>query len=88
MKNEGFWKTRPIIKKLSFKHRGKINLLLEDGREIIIPLKYFPSIKKLNMSQRKYYTIISGEGIALKDANEVFHIQDFLGKEQEYRYAG
>ena len=88
IKIEGFWKTRPMIKKLSFIERGRMSLILQDGRIISVPLKYFPSIKRLNSRQRKYYTILNSEGIAFKDANEVFHIQDFLGKEQDYRYAG
>ena len=88
MKMEGFYKTHPMIKKLSFKEKGRMSIILEDGRIISVPLKYFPSIQQLNLKQRKFYTIINEEGIAFKDANEVFHLQDFLGKEQQYRYAG
>lgn len=87
-KMEGFYKNRPSIKKLSFKDRDKMFILFKDGREISLPLKYFPSIKKLNLNQRRYYTIIGEEGIMFKHSDFVYHIQDFLGKEQNYRYTG
>ncbi len=34
------------------------------------------------------FLALNEEGIAYKDANEVFHIQDFLGNEQDYKYSG
>jgi len=38
----GFWDIEPEIKKISFRHRGKISIHLEDGREIIFPVSAFP----------------------------------------------
>jgi hypothetical protein len=32
---------------------GKISLKIEDGRIIIVPLKYFPDIQKLTVEKRK-----------------------------------
>ena len=34
------------IEKINFDIAGKISLKLEDGRIIIVPLKYFPELKK------------------------------------------
>ena len=40
-------KSKICIEKLSFDIAGKISLKFEDGRVIIVPLKYFPEIKKM-----------------------------------------
>ncbi|MFN6022200.1 MAG: DUF2442 domain-containing protein, partial [Bacteroidota bacterium] len=45
------------IEKINFDIAGKISLKLEDGRIIIVPLKYFPELKKLPVEKRKKYTI-------------------------------
>ena len=39
----------------------------------------FPEIKKLNVSQRKKYHIIGGEGFDFDANDEVYHIADFIG---------
>ena len=88
MRMEGIHKIKPVILKLSFSANGKITLHLEDGRTITAPIKYFPSIKKLSLAQRKRYRIINDQIIMFAGLNEIYHLQDFLGKEQEYRYAG
>ena len=44
------------IEKINFDLLGKISLKLEDGRLIIVPLKYFPELKKLSVDKRKKYT--------------------------------
>jgi len=50
---EGLENISPVIKKIDFKQRGKISFTLEDGRIIIVPVAYFPSIKRLSETQRK-----------------------------------
>jgi hypothetical protein len=85
---EGIYGIRPIIKKLDFTHRGKIALYLKDGRTIISPLSFFPSIKKMPMDKRLKYSIVNDEMILFEYCNEIYHLQDFLGKEIDYRYKG
>jgi hypothetical protein len=85
---EGIHNIKPIITKLSFATTGKIIVYLKDGRQIVSPLRYFPGIKKLSLASRKKYSIVNDQIIMFSEANEVYHLQDFLGKEQEYRYAG
>ncbi|MEO5571436.1 MAG: DUF2442 domain-containing protein [Bacteroidia bacterium] len=58
---------------------GAIELIFEDGRFLVSPLKNFPEIKKLNAAQRKKYHIIGGEGFDFDDNDEVYHIADFIG---------
>lgn len=45
-KVEGFWNIIPKIKKISFPVRGKMQVDLEDGRCLLVPISAFPSIKK------------------------------------------
>ena len=78
---------RPVIDKIKFEYKGKMSIYLEDGRIVIVPLSLFPSIRKLNETQRKKYHIADGQIILFKDCNEVFHIEQFLGSEQKYRYS-
>jgi len=79
---EGFFETEPKIKKLKFPN-GKIEVHLEDGRIIIIPLKHFPSIKKLSTGQRKKWAVLDGIGFDFDDSDEQFHIYQILGKLQK-----
>lgn len=42
------------IKKLDFTgHRGKMAVSLTDGREVIVPLSFFPDIKHLSVKDVK-----------------------------------
>lgn len=85
--SEGVVGIEPQIKKISFEQKGKIYLHLKDGRIIITPLKLFPSISKLSTSQRKKYTISDGEIIVFHHSDEVYHIEQFLGREKDYQYS-
>ena len=47
-------KNSPIsIHKITFDVPGKISLSLQDGRILIVPLKYFPELAKLPVEKRK-----------------------------------
>jgi len=82
---EGFWNVNPKIKKISFQIRGKIDVSLEDGRNIVVPISKFPSIKKLTPLQRlKWY--LFGNGFSFDDCNEVYHIEQILGNFQTYHH--
>lgn len=76
---ERFLEIEPKIKNLKFPN-GKIEIYLEDGRIISVPLKYFPSIKKLTILKRKKWSILDGIGFLFEDSNEVFHLYQILGK--------
>ena len=76
---QGYKTTVPRIKKVVFV-TGKIELYLQDGRALVLPLTHFPSIKKLSLSQRNNFTIINnGTVLNIFDCEEIFHIRDFLG---------
>ena len=73
------------IKKINFDTVGKISLKLEDGRVIIVPLKYFPDIKKLPVEKRKKYTIVDDRTILFFYSDSVYHLEDFMGLESKWR---
>jgi virulence-associated protein VagC len=82
---EGFHGISPRFKKVSFPEPGKIQITLEDGRVIISPLSKFPSLKKLSPEKRKKMSFIDNrKGLWFDDCDEVYHIQDFLGRETDY----
>ncbi len=82
---EGIFNIKPTIKGIDFRHRNKITLHLEDGREISCPLDLFPSIKSLDEKERRKFKILKGQIIMFKNTDEVYHLQNFLGLQQEYQ---
>ena len=84
---EGISNISPVISKIDFPEKGNIRVYLKDGRILVTPLKYFPSLKRLNERERTKYHIADGQILFFDKCNEVFHIEQFLGKEQHYRYS-
>ena len=54
---EGIVNIQPKIDKILFLQKGKMNIYLQDGRIIIIPLNYFSDIKKLSTNQQQFRNI-------------------------------
>jgi hypothetical protein len=75
---------RISIEKLNFDVAGKISLKLEDGRVIIVPLKYFPDLQKLPVEKRKKYTIVDDRTILFAHSDSVYHLEDFMGLESKW----
>ena len=73
------------VEKIKFNTLGKIILVLEDGRELIVPLKYFPELKKLPLEKRKKYTIVDDRIILFNFSDSVYHIEDFFGLEGNWK---
>ncbi len=69
---------RPIIKTVLFSPKC-IHLILMDGRNIIVPIRYFPAIKKMSLQKRKKVAICDGEVLVFEHCDEVLHIKQFLG---------
>ena len=84
---EGVVGIRPTIKKVSFEKRGYISIYLADGRLLFAPLKLYPSIKKMDLEKRKKYFITDGQILIWDTCNEVFHLEQFLGREVDYGYS-
>ena len=73
------------IKQVLFDIPGKITLKLEDGRIIITPLKYFSELQKLSVDKRKKYTIVDDRTILFSYANSIYHLEDFMGLERQWK---
>ena len=73
------------IEKILFDTTGKITIKLEDGRLFISPIKYFPELKSLSVEKRKKYTIVDDRTILFSFANSVYHLEDFIGLESNWR---
>jgi hypothetical protein len=73
------------IEKVEFDIPGKMSVKLEDGRVFIIPLKYFPDIKKLPVEKRKKYTIVDDRTVLFLFSDNVYHLEDFIGLESNWR---
>ena len=68
----------PLASKIWFT-TDKLNLLLEDGREIAVPLEWFPSLLKASDNQRKNWRLIGdGEGIHWPDLDEDILVEGLL----------
>ncbi|MEO8149349.1 MAG: hypothetical protein ABI723_17015 [Bacteroidia bacterium] len=83
---EGIIGITPTIKKISFLSSGKMQIILNDGREVATPLSFFPSIKKLDVTSRKKWYVMNGNLFSFDGCNEIFHIEQVLGKESDYAY--
>ena len=88
MKNkEGINNQKPIIKTIRFDQKGKMSVYLEDGRLVVVPLILFPSIKKLSTSERNDWHISNGQIIIFRNCDDVFHLEQILGTENQYSYS-
>ena len=77
--------TEICIKKLLFNKAGKITIQMEDGRLFIIPLKYFPELKKMSVDKRRKYTIVNNRTILFAYSDSVYHLEDFIGLEGKWQ---
>ncbi len=67
------------IKKLGFgEKRGMMTVYLSDGREVLVPVRLFPEIKKLRKSQREDYMIMDGQFFSFEAISKIFSIKDVL----------
>lgn len=67
------------IKKLGFgEKRGMMTVYLSDGREVLVPVRLFPEIKKLRKSQREDYMIMDGQFFSFEAISKIFSIKNVL----------
>ena len=83
---EGIIDTKPVINTIKFTKKGKMDVYLDDGRIIIVPLSLFPSIKKLNFTERKKWQILDDSGFTFENGDEVYHIEQVLGRYDDYKF--
>ena len=67
------------IKKLDFSSfRGKMAAFLTVGRQIIVPLSFFPEIKNLSLKQRSEWMILDDQYFTFADLSEVYSVCELL----------
>lgn len=67
------------IKKLDFSLiKGKILAFLTDGREIIVPVSFFPDIKKMPVSRREEWMILDDQYFTFKRMGKIYSIKDLM----------
>jgi len=84
---EGIGHIKPKIKKVGFQKRGFLSVYLKDGRVLLVPLRFLPSVKKLKGKERAKYQIADDTTVVFFGCREVYHIQDFLGIYEDYKYS-
>jgi len=67
------------IKKLDFTgQRGKMVVYLTDGREIIVPLSFFPDIKQLSVREREKWMILDDQFFSFDRLSKIYSIRDVM----------
>jgi hypothetical protein len=67
------------IKKLDFvSHRGKMMVYLTDGRQILVPLSFFPDIKLLSVKDRTDWIILDEQFFTFARLSKVFSIEEVM----------
>ncbi len=66
------------IKKLDFTRRGKMIVFFTDGRELIVPISFFPDIKELSVKERNKWMILDDQFFTFESMSKVYSISDLL----------
>ena len=67
------------IKKLNFtKVKGKMIVYLTDGRELVVPISFFPDIKKLPIEKRKEWMILDDQFFTFSHLSTVYSLSDLM----------
>lgn len=82
---DGYWNVTPQIKDVTFPVRGKMQVALQDGRQIVMPLSAFPSVKKVPVRERKNWYRMAG-GFTWDSCPEVIHVEQILGNYALYNH--
>ena len=67
------------IKKLDFTtFRGKMMANLTDGRQIIVPLSFFPDIKKMTVKDRSSCIVLDEQFFTFTKLSKIYSIEDIM----------
>jgi uncharacterized protein DUF2442 len=57
-----------------------LRIMLADGRELAVPLEWFPRLRDATAEQRQHWRLIGrGEGIHWPDVDEDISVRELLG---------
>jgi hypothetical protein len=83
---QGFINIRPVITGIDVEDVFTLGFTLADGRSIRVPVASFPSIAALSLAERRNWTVLDDQMFTFATCDEVFHIEQVLGREQHYAY--
>lgn len=67
------------IRKFDFMtHRGKMLVYLTDGRQVLVPLSFFPDIKRLSVKDRSEWIILDDQFFTFSKLSKVFSIEEIM----------
>lgn len=67
------------IKDLNFtSHRGKMQVKLTDGRELIIPVSFFPDIKQMSVKERNKWMVLDDQYFTFENMTRVYSVLDLF----------
>ena len=67
------------IKNIDFKsHRGKMSVKLTDGREVIVPISFFPDIKHMSLKEREKWMVLDDQYFTFENMTRVYSVLDLL----------
>ena len=67
------------IKDLNFTaHRGKMAVRLTDGREVIIPVSFFPDIQQMPVKERNKWMVLDDQYFTFENMTRVYSVLDLL----------
>lgn len=67
------------IRDLDFtSHRGKMLVRLTDGREVIVPVSFFPDIQRLPVRERQKWMVLDDQFFTFENLTRVYSILDLL----------
>ncbi len=67
------------IKDLNFSYRrGKILVRLTDGREILIPVSFFPDIQQMPVKEREKWMVLDDQYFTFENMTRVYSVLDLL----------
>lgn len=67
------------IKDLNFTdYRGKMLVRLTDGREVLIPVSFFPDIQHMPVKERNKWMVLDDQYFTFENMTKVYSILDLL----------
>jgi hypothetical protein len=67
------------IRDLNFTaYRGKMLVRLTDGREIIVPVSFFPDIKQMSVKERNSWMILDDQYFTFENLTRVYSLLDLM----------
>ena len=67
------------IDKLDFREcRGKMVVYLTDGREVVVPLSFFPEIKRLSVKKREDWMVLDEQFFTFSKLSNVYSLADIM----------